>query len=429
MVTKQKFKLSKKQKDKKKTNKPLSMKKKNNINQKGGDDNFEVVHTINITEFSGEVVTYGLVSCTSIFWHWKNKNYMVHTHSLQEGDPHNSYNRAVNKMETLEVKDINIYIYYGTAKLDELKFESFCKRNNINCIYKKYENIEHLLFIGLTKDGKLIESSDPKSNYMYIIREIQQTKEYDMLYNYILLHDKKSLIHERIILHYDHYHEKYKYDEKFKLMETLYNNSYIRNLLFLMLPSLKDVFKFKFESNNKFTNEIIFNDFLLNLMMENKLYDSAKSIINNEHFVVSTRYLYEIIEILSDGDDGKESLDNDVNERTKLYELIKLMIDKGLNINELYEGRTVLYEGVRNNLSNTCKFLLDNGASNKFNNETKNTIYIINKFKKDITGDIEVWNSVIEMLLIGVPKDKINIDLYKRKNFSILLEIIGKKIH
>lgn len=148
------------------------IKSKKNI-QKGGinNNNFEVVHTIDITEFNGEVVTFGLVSCTSIFWHWEGKNYLVHTHSLQEGDPHNAYNQALGKMKELKVKNITIYVYYGTGTLNEQKFKKYCLDNNIKLIFKHYTGttFDH---IGLSANGNLIER---KSKQM----EEEQRQKYE----------------------------------------------------------------------------------------------------------------------------------------------------------------------------------------------------------------------------------------------------------
>lgn len=169
-----------------KTKKNNTKKNKNKI-QNGGND-FDVVHTVDITEYEGEVVTYGLVSCTSIFWHWKDKkkNYLVHTHSLQEGDATNAYNQALYKMRLLNVKDITIYVYYGTYKLNEKLFSSYCESNNITIKYNHYSGLR-LYFIGLTKEGILISSPISNSSMKkYVLREIEQTDYYKNIYKYIL---------------------------------------------------------------------------------------------------------------------------------------------------------------------------------------------------------------------------------------------------
>jgi len=174
-----------KKKTKKNNTKKNNTKKNKNKIQNGGND-FDVVHTINITEFPKEVVTYGLVSCTSIFWHWKDKNYLVHTHSLQEGDAYNSYNQALYKMTELEVKNITIYVYYGTAKLNEIKFTNYCEKNKITVKYNHYIGLE-IYFIGLKKDGTLISSPITNSTMeQYVMREIKQTDYYNNMYTHIL---------------------------------------------------------------------------------------------------------------------------------------------------------------------------------------------------------------------------------------------------
>lgn len=153
--------------------------------QRGGvikdKGNAKVVHTVNITEYNGAVVTYGLVSCTSIFWHWKGKNYLVHTHSLREGDDNNAYNQALGKMKKMEVKNITIYVYFGTAKINEQTFEKYCLDNNIKLIYKHYNKML-FIHIGLSADGKLIETiGEREKEYVKQQEKEKEKQEYKKL--------------------------------------------------------------------------------------------------------------------------------------------------------------------------------------------------------------------------------------------------------
>jgi len=186
VIYKNKSKRSKLKRSKSKRSKSKRSKSKRSKIQNGGND-FDVIHTVNITEYEGEIVTYGLVSCTSIFWHWKGKNYLVHTHSLQEGDASNAYNQALEKMKSLNVKKITIHVYYGRYKLNEEGFTSYCKDNGIIVNYKHYDARRILYFIGLTSEGILISSPMNNSTMeKYVLREIEQTDYFKKMYEYIL---------------------------------------------------------------------------------------------------------------------------------------------------------------------------------------------------------------------------------------------------
>ena len=77
-------------------------------------------------------------------------------------------------MTELEVKNITIYVYYGTAKLNEIKFTNYCEKNKITVKYNHYSGLE-IYFIGLKKDGTLISSPITNSTMeQYVMREIKQ---------------------------------------------------------------------------------------------------------------------------------------------------------------------------------------------------------------------------------------------------------------
>ena len=145
-----KKKINRKRNNKKRTTRKKTSKK---IKQIGGN-NIEIVHVSSLKEYTTSVVTYGLVSCISIFWHCNGKNYLVHSSELQEETGDTAYHESLFKMRELELKDAKVYVYVGTMFLEVTEFEEYTENNNIEVIKMYYYDES---FIGLTEDGLLID--------------------------------------------------------------------------------------------------------------------------------------------------------------------------------------------------------------------------------------------------------------------------------
>lgn len=130
--------------------------------KKGSPKDMKIVHVTNdIIEYSGTLLTYGLVSCLVIFWHYKDKNYLIHaserTIFLPNGHEH-QYHPLVEAFEQISLipEKINVYIYSAVGMSDdEYRFlEKYDSRYNI--IALGYNPLTEGL-IGLTKDGQLVD--------------------------------------------------------------------------------------------------------------------------------------------------------------------------------------------------------------------------------------------------------------------------------
>ena len=142
--------------------------KKNNIKPKRGGVRVDV--TNDIIEYEGEVLTNGLVSCMSIFWHdpKKKKNFLGHgsCREIQLRD----YHLLTQLQEKLKIQHENIkeiYIYVPEAGqlssdenklLDELKDTYKEIKFNIKVYYSYTPNNRgEDYLIGLSETGKLID--------------------------------------------------------------------------------------------------------------------------------------------------------------------------------------------------------------------------------------------------------------------------------
>jgi len=142
--------------------------KKNNIKPKRGG---EIVHTTDIEEYKSEVLTYGLVSCISIFWHnTKTKtNFLGHDSERQISQDYHLLNKLKEILKTQHefINEIYIYspigIFRGENELiDKLKneykkidFKIKFYHNSFNIIRSEEGKEDYL--IGLSETGELID--------------------------------------------------------------------------------------------------------------------------------------------------------------------------------------------------------------------------------------------------------------------------------
>ena len=129
-----------------------------NNEEKNNDE--KIVHVNNeVVEYSGKLLTYGLVSCMAVFWHYKNKNYLIHASErriyLRNSEEHMYHPliKAFGYISQIPEK-IDVYIYSAMRFFDEEN--KFLQKYDDKYNILKMHYDPHRL-IGLTKEGKLID--------------------------------------------------------------------------------------------------------------------------------------------------------------------------------------------------------------------------------------------------------------------------------
>ena len=98
--------------------------KKNNIKPKRGG---EIVHTTDIKEYEGEVLTSGLIACISIFWHNTNTktNFLGHDSERQISQDYHLLNKLEEILKTQHEFINEIYIFYIMFSFRRRYFEYY----------------------------------------------------------------------------------------------------------------------------------------------------------------------------------------------------------------------------------------------------------------------------------------------------------------
>jgi len=116
-----------------------------------------------IEEHDDELVTSGLIACMAIFWHFNDKNYLIH-HSERQANVKYHPMVIVNEyIKKHNMTHLTIYVYSALGFFDhEKEYFSDCFSDH-TIEYKAYNPISpnDEFEIGLTKDGYLIDNIEP----------------------------------------------------------------------------------------------------------------------------------------------------------------------------------------------------------------------------------------------------------------------------